>query len=233
MARPFLTATWSHLINLTYAAPVSLLEPLTPPGVTLDVRDGHAFVSLVAFDFKDTRVFGVPWPGYRDFPELNLRSYVKRGEERGVFFIREYVPKRLIARMARSLYNEPYVAAPMRSVARTHDDLESFELAVTWGGREHIVRATGSVPPYTPAATSREHYFKEHQWGHGATRQGKPLRYEVQHPVWEVYPLQAWSLELDFAMLYGPQWAFLQDAEPLVTMFAVGSPVAVSPRDAR
>src|SRR5213075_3299402 len=72
-----------------------LLERRLPPGLELDTRDGRAFASLVAFDFLDTRVLGVPWPGYRDFTELNLRFYVHRGLERGVVFVREFVPHRL------------------------------------------------------------------------------------------------------------------------------------------
>src|SRR5215213_8997960 len=109
MARPFLTARWHNLFLATYPVPPALLEPRLPPGLTLDLRDGRAFVSLVAFEFLDTRVLGVPWPGYRDFAELNLRFYARRGEERGVVFLREFVPRFLIAWLARKLYNEPYL----------------------------------------------------------------------------------------------------------------------------
>src|SRR6516225_5763311 len=111
--RPFLTARWTNLVLATYAVPPELLRPRLPLGLDLDLREGQAFVSLVAFDFRDTRVLGVPWPGYRNFPEINLRFYVRRGDERGVVFLREFVPKRLVAWLARLLYNEPYLAAPM------------------------------------------------------------------------------------------------------------------------
>src|SRR5262245_23022935 len=89
MPRAFLTARWSNLFLATDAVPPALLRPRLAPGLDLDTRDGQAFVSLVAFDFLDTRVLGVPWPGYRNFPELNLRFYVRHGGERGVMFIRE------------------------------------------------------------------------------------------------------------------------------------------------
>src|SRR5882762_9370980 len=108
MAMAFLTARWSNLFLANYAVPPASLEKLLVPGLDLDTRDGQAFVSLVAFDFLDTRVLGIPWPGYRNFPELNLRFYVRQGNERGVVFIREYVAKRLVAWIARVIYNEPY-----------------------------------------------------------------------------------------------------------------------------
>src|SRR3989442_9486339 len=115
--RPFLTARWSKLAILTWEAPPALLEPHLPAGLELDRRDGAAFASLVAFDFLDTRVLGIPWPGFTRFPEVNLRFYVRRGERRGVVFIREFVPQAIVAWLARALYHEPYLGAPLeRSV---------------------------------------------------------------------------------------------------------------------
>src|SRR5438874_7358527 len=113
MATPFLTARWTNLFLATYAVPQEVLRPRLPRGLELDLRDGQAFVSLVAFQFLDTRVLGLPWPGYRNFAELNLRFYVRHGDQRGVVFIREFVPQRFIAWVARWLYNEPYLAAPI------------------------------------------------------------------------------------------------------------------------
>src|SRR5436305_1957460 len=83
------TAKWHNLFNATYEVPASLLEKRLPPGVELERRGDLSFVSLVAFEFLDTRVFGIGWPGYRNFAELNLRFYVRHGTERGVVFIRE------------------------------------------------------------------------------------------------------------------------------------------------
>src|SRR4051812_21173831 len=105
MAVPFLTAEWRNLFLATYAVPPPLLEPHLARGLSLDLRDGQAFVSLVAFEFLHTRVLGVPWPGYRNFGELNLRYYVRHVgkdgvEQRGVSFLREFVPRRLIAWLA-------------------------------------------------------------------------------------------------------------------------------------
>ena len=88
----FLTARWTNLCLLNYAVPPSALEPHLPRGLSLDTHEGEAFISLVAFDFLDTRVLGIPWPGYRNFPEINLRFYARQGDRRGVVFIREWVP---------------------------------------------------------------------------------------------------------------------------------------------
>jgi uncharacterized protein YqjF (DUF2071 family) len=230
MPRPFLTAHWSHLFLATYPVPPALLEERLPPGLELDTRDGQAFVSLVAFDFLDTRVLGIPWPGFRDFAELNLRFYVRHGDDRGVVFVREFVPQRLVAWLARALYNEPYQAAPLSSTRREEGDRLTVEYRLRWAGREHVLSATGGLPPFRPAPGSVEHFFKEHQWGFGVTRGGRTIRYEVVHPVWEVFRVLACRIDLDWSSVYGPEWAFLNEATPTSTILATGSAVSVYPK---
>ena len=229
MRLPFLTARWSNLFLATYAVPPTMLRPHLPPGLSLDLRDEQAFVSLVAFDFLDTRVLGIPWPGFRTFAELNLRFYVRRGDERGVVFIREFVPQRLVAWIARRVYNEPYLAAPLKSRVQDTPDRLSIEHRLVWNGQTHIIRATGRKPPIRPDDTSTEHFFKEHQWGYNLNQRGELVRYEVVHPVWDVYPLESYELLFDFGQVYGPRWKWLTQATPTSTLLAVGSPVAVYP----
>jgi uncharacterized protein YqjF (DUF2071 family) len=227
MAWAFLTARWSNLFLATYAVPPALLLPRLAPGLELDTRDGQAFVSLVAFDFLDTRVLGVPWPGYRNFAELNLRFYVRHGTDRGVMFVREFVPQRLVAWLARAIYNEPYLAAPLFSRVREGPDSLSVEHQLYWAGRVHTIRATGAKPGHRPADTSQEHFFKEHRYGYGMTRCGQCLRYEVVHPVWDVYPIQDYHIDLSWERVYGPEWGFLTEATPCSTILAAGSAVRV------
>jgi uncharacterized protein YqjF (DUF2071 family) len=229
MGFPFLTARWSNLFLATYAVPAELLAKRLPAGLGLDTRDGQAFVSLVAFDFLDTRVLGVPWPGYRNFAELNLRFYVRQGADRGVMFVREFVPQRLVAWLARVLYNEPYRAAPLHSTVRDEPDRLTVEHRLRWGDRTHVLRVTGRKPPHLPGEDSIEHFFKEHRWGYGVTRRGRPIRYEVVHPGWEVYPVLDYFIDLDWARVYGPEWEVLARAQPCSTILAAGSPIRLYP----
>jgi len=210
--------------------PPALLESRLPAGLELDTRDGQAFVSLVGFDFLDTRVFGIPWPGYRNFAELNLRFYVRQGDERGVVFLREFVPQRLVAFLARTFYNEPYFAAPLVSALHEEADGLTIEHRLTWAGRTHTIAVTGTFPAQQPAAASMEHFFKEHRWGYGVSRRGECIRYEVHHPLWEVYPVRSYRVDLDWAKVYGPEWQCLDGQAPCSVVFALGSAIAVYPK---
>lgn len=116
--RRFLTAEWRDLAMLNFAIDPAILAPLVPRGTELDSWHATTYVSLVGFRFLRTRLLGLPVPWHRDFEEVNLRFYVRRREgseiRRGVVFIRELVPRRAIAAVARVWYNEPYTALPMR-----------------------------------------------------------------------------------------------------------------------
>lgn len=228
--RRFLTARWCNLILANYPVADDLLRPLLPPGTDLDRRDGSAWCSLVGFQFLDTRVLGVGWPGYRHFPEWNLRFYVTLNGERGVCFVREFVPQWLVATLARVIYNEPYRAARMTMDVRDSPTELEATYSLDWGGKRHVLCAVGSKPAFRPGPDSTEHFFKEHSWGFGTSRRGRLIRYEVSHPEWDVYPVREFTGNVDWGALYGPEWAVMNDKKPASVVLAAGSEVCVYPR---
>ena len=101
---------------------------------------------------------------------------------------------------------------------------------VDFGGKVHELRATGSKPATRPGPDSLEHFFKEHSWGYGRTRRGKLIRYEVNHPEWDVYPVTAHRIDVDWAALYGPAWGDMTGRAPDSVVLAAGSEIAVFPK---
>jgi hypothetical protein len=97
-------------------------------------------------------------------------------------------------------------------------------------GRDNHIHVTGAKPAVRPGPDSLEHFFKEHKWGFGVTRKGQGIRYEVAHPVWDVYPVREHRLDFDFGAVYGPEWGFLGQAAPYSTVLAAGSDIAVYPK---
>src|SRR5438552_16452529 len=103
---------------LNHVVDPRLIAPLVPVGAEIDFDNGETFLSVVGFLFLDTRLLGLPIPLHRDFAEVNLRFYVRRKSpdtwRRGVVFIREVVPRRAIALIARACYGGIYLAAAIK-----------------------------------------------------------------------------------------------------------------------
>jgi len=177
----FLTAEWRYLAMLNYEIDPAVLRPRVPAGTELDRWEGRTFVSVVGFLFLQTRVLGWSVPFHRDFEEVNLRFYVRRktddGWRRGVVFIKEIVPRRAIAAVARLAYNEHYVAMAMRHVIETEAGSLAREGAVEYGWRSGSswsrLRVGTVGAPRAPVAGSAEAFITDHYWGlHDAARRG-------------------------------------------------------------
>ncbi|MEM7621669.1 MAG: DUF2071 domain-containing protein [Planctomycetota bacterium] len=231
MARPFLTATWADLILANFTVPDHLLLRRLPRGIELDRFHGSACASLVGFRFLDCRVFGVKWPLHVNFPEFNLRFYVRHTESnrRGVMFVREFVPRRAIAAIANLTYNEPYAFTPMTEHQARFAAERKIRLNFFVQGRRQSIATISREAPVTPLPTSDDHFFKERQWGFGVTRSGRTLTYEVNHPVWRVYPVTSHAIDIDWTLLYGKPWGVMQHAKPVSVIHAEGSRVEVQP----
>ena len=233
MARPFLTAEWRYLAMVNCAVDPALLAPLVPNGTELDFYRGETFLSVVGFLFLNTRVLGLPIPRHRDFEEVNLRFYVRRrsveGWRRGVVFVRELVPRRAVALVARTFYGEPYSAVPMRHVV----EHQAQRLAVSyswWRDRRwETLAMTATGEPKHSATDSHEEFITEHYWGYTK----RPLRtneYRVEHERWRFWPAKTWRCDMDAAALYGASFAPALNAPPASAFIAEGSSVVVRRR---
>lgn len=228
MTRVFLTAEWRHLLMVNFEVDPALLTPHVPRGTTLDTFDGRTLVSVVGFRFLNTRVLGVPIPYHRHFDEVNLRFYVvrKRAGEwlKGVVFVKELVPRRAIAWTARRLYNENYVALPMRSRVSVPGLVEyAWRRDAAW----EAVSARVAGDAFLPDPASEEAFVSEHYWGYVRQRDGGTVEYQVTHPQWRVWRCEDARLECDVAALYGAPFAAALAARPVSAFLADGSAIAV------
>ena len=232
MTGVFLAAEWRHLAMLNFRVPVHLIEPLVPRGTELDLWQGTAYVSVVGFMFHDTRVFGISVPFHRSFEEVNLRMYVRRvanGEvRRAVTFIRELVPRRTIATIARLAYNEPYRTVPMSHAIDLRglgDDTVEYSWKASGAWTRLRVHGVGASTPSLPG--SEEEFITRHHWGYTRQRDGSTIEYEVRHPAWTVRPVRSAALEGDLAATYGRELASAIAGPPHSAFVADGSPVTV------
>jgi uncharacterized protein len=232
--RVFLTAEWRDLVMLNYEIAPEMVSEFVPRGTKLDAFAGKTLVSLVGFRFLRTRIFGaLAVPFHSNFDEINLRFYVRRRDDesgevrRGVVFIREIVPRRAVALMARLAYNENYGCHPMRHEVSAHGT--GMRAKYEWRlGRQWIgLQAEADGAPALPADGSIEQFISEHYWGYSRQRDGGTVEYQVTHPQWRVWRSTRAGFEGDCSAVYGPVFAETLARRPDSAFIADGSAVSV------
>jgi uncharacterized protein len=231
--RPFLTANWRYLAMLNYVVDPRLIAPLVPPGTEIDYENGETFVSIVGFLFVDTRLLGLPIPLHRDFEEVNLRFYVRKKSadtwRRGVVFVRELVPRRAIALVARAFYGERYVALPMRHAIIDDGARVSAEYSWRRGKKWESLKVSASGESQSIPAGSHAEFITEHYWGYTCVRTGCS-EYRVEHPRWNIWNADTFELRSDVAALYGEQFVETLNQPPRSAFFADGSAITIERR---
>jgi uncharacterized protein YqjF (DUF2071 family) len=229
----FLTAAWRNLAMLNYEVDPAILAARVPAGCELDASAGRTLVSIVGFQFLETRVLGVAIPFHRNFDEVNLRFYVRRKVDgawrRGVVFIKELVPRRAIAFVARAAYGENYVAVPMRHAIERAAGGDTTTLSYEWrrSGNWEGLSVSFSGLPSMPADETEETFITEHYWGYSLGRDRATVEYKVEHPRWSVWRATVARLSCEAASLYGPEFAKALASPPSSALVADGSVVIV------
>jgi len=231
MAQTFLTAQWRKLIMANYVVDEAVLLPHLPEHTVLDSYNGKCLISLVGFMFQDTRLKGFHFPLHINFQEVNLRFYVTydgnpNEPKRGVVFIKELVPRSALTFVANTFYGEHYETVPMRH--KWHLSRAGQVVNYRWKYNDwqklQVVADTTAVPIETG---SKEEFVTEHYWGYTKLPNGKTSEYEVVHPRWQLYPVKRYEIQVDFNMVYGPSFGFLNNQQPDSVFLAEGSEVTV------
>ena len=217
----FLSAQWKNLLIANYSVDPEVLRPFVPQGTTIDIFEGHVFLSLVAFLFDETRVLGIPIPFHRKFEEVNLRFYVTPDKDRSiraVTFIKEIVPKPV----ANTLFCENYISMPM------DHGIDGKKYWYSWGSTcQNIFAVKLDSELLFPPKGSMGEFITEHYWGY-SKGQKCTLEYRVEHPQWKCCEIKDFEITVDFNDVYGSEFSFLNTQRPFNVQYAEGSTVTVS-----
>lgn len=189
-----LTMTWTDLLFAHWPLAPEDVRPLVPACLDLDLLDGRAWVGVVPFRMSGVRLRALPpVPGAHDFPELNVRTYVRCAGRAGVFFWSLDAASRLVVRAARRWFRLPYFDAEMSlraeaggSVAyesrRTHRGAPAAGFAARYGP---------AGPEFRAAPDSLEAFLTERYALFSADGAGRPVCGEIHHVPWPLQPARA------------------------------------------
>jgi uncharacterized protein len=227
----FLSAEWRNLVMANYLIEPGILKKHLPCKTELDDFEGNYYVSLVGFLFHNTRVMGISFPFHNSFEEVNLRFYVRYKEghlwKRGVVFLKEIVPRRMISFIANSIYGENYVTLPMKHSWATTPD--SFNVGYKWKLRDewNHIEVVSQKTPVEIINGSAEEFITEHYWGYTQINHNCTGMYQVEHPKWRVHPVISYNIKCNTELLYGKEFAETMSVPPANVFLAEGSSIQV------
>lgn len=141
-------------------------------------------------------------------------------------FIKEIIPKPAITFVANTIYKENYQTLPMKHLWKEENN--RLLVAYHWktGLKWNAISIESEVEALPIEQNTQIEFIAEHYWGY-AKDTNKTTEYEVKHPTWKYYPVNNFSLDIDFLETYGKEFEFLQNNQPSSVFLLEGSDISV------
>ncbi len=184
---------WRDLLFAHWTVDEAALRPLIPPSLEIDTFEGRAYIGVIPFAMEDVSPRGLPAVPYLTaFPEVNVRTYVRHGDQHGVWFFSLDAGRRLAVEGARLGFHLPYFHARM-SIER---DGETVVYRVSRHDRrgrpgelDVHYRPTGSVRPAPPGSLDR--WLTDRLRLFAADGAGRVSSASIWHAPWPLRPAEA------------------------------------------
>ena len=190
---PVMYHRWDHITFLHWAYPPSVVQPLLPPGLSVDTINGETWVGLTPFLMQGVRIPAVPaLPWLSRFPETNLRTYVTGPDGQSAIWFLSLDAARLAPVLAaRATYRLPYFWADMS--VQVENDVVRYESRRHWPHRARRCHATARVGGLIPTTELDEldHFLTARHVLYTVVA-GRLAFAHAEHPPW---PLARATLE--------------------------------------
>jgi uncharacterized protein YqjF (DUF2071 family) len=181
--------TWHDLLFAHWPLQHATLRPLVPAQLELDQFGGQCWVGVVPFRMSAISGRGLPpLPGLSSFPELNVRTYVTRGEKPGVYFFSLDAANLPAVWAARKFFHLPYFHARMSCEESGGNILYSSLRLESPGELRANYRPTTEVQ--LRERGSLENFLTERYCLY-TTHRGEVYRGEVHHLPWPLQQAEA------------------------------------------
>ena len=187
-----MTQTWHDLLFAHWRVDSNELRRAVPSQFGVDLFGDTGWIGVVPFHMTNVAPRGVPsLPWLSEFPELNVRTYVRVGDRPGVYFFSLDAASAVAVQAARSLFNLPYYGAVMtvttdgdgvKYESRREDDTQAALFAARY-------RPTGAS--FVATRGSLEYFFTERYCLYNLDHTGIPYRLDIHHPPWILHPADA------------------------------------------
>ena len=214
-ARWVMVQRWHDLVFLHWRLPPAVLRPLVPADLELDTYDGSAWLGVTPFRMSGVRLRWLPpVPWATKFPELNVRTYVRRGGLAGVWFFSLDAASTLAVVGARATFGLPYFRARMRLERDGGEGAGgvSFRSRRVRGDAELIARYAPRGAVRQRQKGSLEHFLTERYCLFARGPFGRLRVGHIHHVPW---PLQDADVTIERNTMVAAAGVMLPDEPPL------------------
>jgi uncharacterized protein YqjF (DUF2071 family) len=103
---------WEDLLFLHWPIEQAVIRPLIPEKLAIDTFEGNAWIGITPFRLTGLRLLSLPpMPGFSEFNEINVRTYVVHEGKPGIWFFSLDASKVVPAIGARVFFGLPYFSA--------------------------------------------------------------------------------------------------------------------------
>jgi uncharacterized protein len=221
---PLFVCDWLRAVFIHYEVDAEVLQREVP--FPLDLREGRAYVSLVAFAMRNMR----PRLGGRIATALlrpiathgflNVRTYVKHGGEAGIYFLAEWLPNRLSLLLGPPIFGLPYRCGSL-GYRHEHEEGRLHGLvSVPDGscGLEYSAEIDRDECFAPCDAGSREEFLMERYTAFTASG-SRHRKFRIWHPPW---PQAAIEVEIKNDSLLRRSWAWFKEARLMGANYSPG-----------
>jgi uncharacterized protein YqjF (DUF2071 family) len=181
----------SDLLFVSWPVPVSAVRSLVTPALEIDTFDGSAWVTVETLRLDTVKFRNLPLRKPIQGVEVNVRTYVRWGDVRGVCFLSLDCPGAIGNALNRAVFNLPFHTAEVRlTVAGDNYHVDSIRLergaqAVAFAASARI---KGNPRPVTPG--SIEEFLLTQTTLFGVKGRGGLFRGDVAHRSRVIQPVE-------------------------------------------
>jgi len=220
-----MTQSWNDLLFAHWPLRIAEIEALLPEGLEADVFQGSAWIGVVPFWMDKIQLRGLPAiPGARQFPELNLRTYVRdtRTGTPGVYFFSLEAGNLLAVMVARGFFHLPYYWAqmsikPVKFGTGGEREFSFFSRRLLTARPVQFAARYRGLGPSHKLAQSRpgtiEYFLTERYCLFSRDSLGRLMRANIHHVPWPLEEAEAEITQNDLAAHIGLE---LPETQPLL-----------------
>jgi hypothetical protein len=147
--------------------------------------------------------------------------------KKGVVFINETVPFKIVALLANKLYKEHYISIPTRN---TIEITEHKHINYQWkmNDKWNSITVQSAINKDKIEPSSIEEFIFERYFGFTKLSPSSTQEYRIHHPKWMTNKILNNTIDCDFGTMYGDAFSNLSNQAPSSIIMAEGSQVSVN-----